>query len=498
MGIIRKQSIQTSVLSYLGVVLGYVNVVLLFPKFFAPEEFGLTRVLIAVVGIASQFALFGLTNAIIKFFPKFRDGDEKNHHGFLGLNLLWGIAGVLTVGIALFFAQSWVIEYKKGTSDLFVDYYVLLFPFLLFEVLNQLLSSYTRALYHSVVNVFFREVFLRFTTTALILLFYFDLLNVSQFMWLFVFQQGLIALGMLVYLKAIGHFNLKIDRNFLTRELRTEIFHYRTFTMLTNVSAIMLVSVDVVMIGYMMGLDNTAFYAVAYYIMALVNIPRNAITNVALPIVSDAWKRDDRAAIQSVYAKTSINQLLIGILIFAGIWANEANIFHILPAEYADGKWVLFFVGVGKIMDVGFGINSGIISTSSVFRFDTYANVVLLVVTVVLNLIFIPAYGIAGAAAATAISLASFNISKYVFLKMKFGFDPFTRKSIVTVLLGLLAYAASLLLPEQSNFIVDIMLRSIIILIVYLPISLALKLSEDVNTFVLIVWQRLCILSKKN
>ncbi|MCF8463869.1 MAG: polysaccharide biosynthesis C-terminal domain-containing protein [Flavobacteriales bacterium] len=491
MGIIRKQSIQTSLLSYLGVGLGYINVVLLFPKFFAPEEFGLTRVLIAVIGISAQVALFGLTNAIIKFFPKFREGDEENHHGFLGLNLLWGIAGVFVVGAVLFFAQSWIVEYKKGTSDLFVDYYVLLFPFLLFEVLNQLLSSYTRALYHSVINVFFREVFLRFTTTTLILLFYFDWLDIGQFMWLFVLQQGLIALGMLIYLKAIGHFNLKIDRPFLTRELRAEIFHYRTFTMLTNVSAIMLVSVDVVMISYMMGLDNTAFYTVAYYIMALINIPRNAINNVSLSVVSDAWKREDRAAIQTVYAKTSINQLLIGILIFAGIWANEANIFRMLPAEYADGKWVLFFVGVGKLMDVGFGINSGIISTSSVFRFDTYANVILLVVTVVLNLIFIPAYGIAGAAAATSISLASFNISKYIFLKMKFGFDPFSWKSMVTILLGLIAYAASLLLPEQSNFIVDIILRSSIILLVYLPISLAFKLSEDVNAFLLVIWQQI-------
>ncbi len=492
MGIIRKQSIQTSLLSYLGVGLGYINVVLLFPKFFAPEEFGLTRVLIAVVGISAQIALFGLTNAIIKFFPKFREGDEQKHHGFLGLNLLWGIAGVLAVGALLFFAQPWVIEYKKGTSDLFVDYYVLLFPFLLFEVLNQLLSSYTRALYHSVVNVFFREIFLRFTTTTLILLFYFDLLDVSQFMWFFVLQQGLISLGMLIYLKAIGHLSLKIDGNFLTRELRTEIFHYRTFTMLTNVSAIMLVSVDVVMISYMMGLDNTAFYTVAYYIMALINIPRNAINNVSLSVVSDAWKRDDRAAIQTVYAKTSINQLLIGILIFAGIWANEASIFHILPAEYADGKWVLFFVGVGKIMDVGFGINSGIISTSSVFRFDTYANVVLLFVTVVLNLIFIPAYGIAGAAAATTICLASFNIAKYIFLKAKFGFDPFTWKSGATILLGVLAYLVSLIVPVQSNFIVDIMLRSGIILLVYLPISFVLKLSEDVNAFVLVMWKQLC------
>ena len=46
MGIIMKQSLRTSVLSYIGIALGYVNVVLLFPVFLSPEEFGLTRVLL--------------------------------------------------------------------------------------------------------------------------------------------------------------------------------------------------------------------------------------------------------------------------------------------------------------------------------------------------------------------------------------------------------------------------------------------------------------------
>ncbi|MGB1317396.1 MAG: hypothetical protein ACPG5W_04290, partial [Flavobacteriales bacterium] len=76
MGVIQKQGIQTSVLSYLGVALGYINVVLLFPKIFLPEEFGLTRVLVAVVGIAARFALVGTSNSVIRFFPKFKDKSQ--------------------------------------------------------------------------------------------------------------------------------------------------------------------------------------------------------------------------------------------------------------------------------------------------------------------------------------------------------------------------------------------------------------------------------------
>lgn len=490
MGVIRKQSIQTSLLSYFGFGLGYLNAVLLFPAFFEPEEFGLTRVLIAVINIAAQFALFGMTNAIIRFFPRFKDGDEKNQHGLLGVSILWGLLGIVVMSLFLYLAQPLVVEYKRESSALFVDYYVLLFPFLVFEVFYQLLANYTRALYHSVINVFFKEVFLRMTTTILIGLFYLEIIDLEQFMWLFVIQQGLLAVGMAIYLKGIGHLNLKIDRNFLTPKLKKEMLKYRSFTTLTNVSAYMLMSVDVVMIGYMIGLDNTAFYAVAFYIVALLNIPRNAISNIALPVISDAWKRDDKAEIQNVYAKTSINQMLIGTLIFVGIWANESNIFQILPAEYSGGKWVLFYVGLARLADVSFGLNGGVITTSKWYRFDTYANVVLLIVTVALNLFFIPKHGIAGAAMATAISLSSFNLAKYVFLKLKFGFEPFSLKSLGVIVLGALSYFISSLIPAQDNYLVDIVIRSTAIVAIFAPIAFALKLSEDVNAFVVAILRR--------
>jgi len=250
-------------------------------------------------------------------------------------------------------------------------------------------------------------------------------------------------------------------------------------------------SVDVVMISYMIGLDNTAFYTVAFYIVALINVPRNAITNISLPVISDAWKQDDLSMVQNIYSKTSINQLLIGVLLFAGIWANEANIFHILPAEYSDGKWVLFFVGVARVLDVGFGINGGIISTSSGYRFDTYGNILLLIGTIILNLIFIPLYGIAGAAAATAISLTSFNLAKYLFLRIKYTLDPFSWRTLAIISLGLLAYWVSSFIPTQSNFVLDILFRSTTIVSVYLPLAFVLRLSEDVNSFVKVIWGKI-------
>ena len=177
-------------------------------------------------------------------------------------------------------------------------------------------------------------------------------------------------------------------------------------------------------------------------------------------------------------------------LLFVGIWANEANVFKLLPDAYADGKWVLFFAGIARLADAGFGMNGGIIVTSKFYKFDTYFNVVLLAVTVLLNWVLIPIYGISGAAMATAISLCSFNVAKYFFLRLKFGFDPFDRRSVFILLLGLLCYGANTFVPNQENLVLDVTLRSTLILGIFVPVSLKWRLSEDVNQFVQSLWDR--------
>ena len=48
MGIVRKQSIASSIYIYLGFAVGAFNVLYLFPTYLTPQEFGLTRVLIDV------------------------------------------------------------------------------------------------------------------------------------------------------------------------------------------------------------------------------------------------------------------------------------------------------------------------------------------------------------------------------------------------------------------------------------------------------------------
>ena len=72
MGIIRTQSIKNSLTLYLGVVVGAVNTILIFPFVFEehPEYWGLIQILVSYSIIFSSFSHLGSPNIIIRFFSK--------------------------------------------------------------------------------------------------------------------------------------------------------------------------------------------------------------------------------------------------------------------------------------------------------------------------------------------------------------------------------------------------------------------------------------------
>ena len=55
MGIVKRNSITITILSYLGIVVGYVNKILLFPNFLSEEQVGLANILVSMAVMYAQF-----------------------------------------------------------------------------------------------------------------------------------------------------------------------------------------------------------------------------------------------------------------------------------------------------------------------------------------------------------------------------------------------------------------------------------------------------------
>ena len=99
MGIVRKQSIINALSSYVGIILGAINTILIFPNVFndQPEHWGLIQLIIAYAIVGATYTTFGTPRILIRFFPKVK---EKGQLLFLGIIL--PIVGFLLAVIAYY------------------------------------------------------------------------------------------------------------------------------------------------------------------------------------------------------------------------------------------------------------------------------------------------------------------------------------------------------------------------------------------------------------
>ncbi|MTI86799.1 MAG: hypothetical protein FH748_02390 [Balneolaceae bacterium] len=493
MGIIKTQSIQNSIITYIGIALGFISTLYLFPNILSTDEYGLTRVILAVAFIFTEFTHLGMKNIAIKFFPEFENKENK-HNGFLFLVLFIPLIGyIISLGV-LFSFDDFIIQKYTQDSTLFGDYFLFLIPLIAGILYFDVLNSYIRANKDSVPGSVVNEVILRILVIALLILHFYEYLSFQQFMTGFVCSYLFQPVMLTIYLFRTGSFNIKPNFDFLNKTLMKRIGNYGVFVLLGGMTHIIVNNIDILMLGSLAGLTNTGIYTIAFYIGSVIVVPQKSVGKIAPSLLSRYLHSDNIPEVEHIYKSSSLNQLVAGFLIFTGIWANLDNLIDILPTEYAGGRWVVIIIGISKLFDMAGGVNGNIIMHSRYYKFNMMATSVLIFVSIGLNYVLIPLYGITGAAIATAISLLIYNLVKSIYVWYQFSIQPLSPKVIPIILISAAILLISLQVDRIGNLYIDIILRSAIITVIYSVAMVTLNVSDEVNK----LWRQILnVLAKK-
>ncbi|HDZ40682.1 MAG TPA: hypothetical protein ENH59_03245 [Bacteroidetes bacterium] len=477
MGVIKRQTIKGSVYSFIGVILGFLNLVILSPMIFTTDQIGLTQVMIAIATILSQVGSLGFNNVTNRLFPYFRAAG-KGHNGYLSFAFLVTATGFILCLIGLILYMPSFIESNREKSELLSEYAWYIPALVGFLMLFTLLDNYCKVLFKAVLGTFLHDFVLRLIILFILLSFYFKLIDFNTYILLFVLAQAVPSLIIIIYLLGRGEFRFTGFRDFITPDFARQIISLSVFGIIAGLSTIALTTIDKYLVNSFDGLDDAGIYSIAVYFATLILIPSRSLGKIAVPVVSEAWKNEDPKVIQDVYYKSSINQMLVGLLIFVGIVANMNNIFRILPPEYAKGEMVIIFFGLANIVSASAGACKIILSTSSYYRYQTYLMIIFIVVVVASNMLLIPAMGITGAAIASLISMFIYTGLTVLALRKFFGLWPFTQVHILLMVCSVIIYLAAGLLPELQ-LIPDILLRSLLIVLAFTFILIVFRISDD-------------------
>ncbi len=497
MGVIKQQSIKGTAYSYFGVILGFINVILLFPRILDPEQIGLVNLIIAISTIFAQFGSLGFNNVTTRLFSYFRDKENK-HHGFLFIAIMVALVGSLLVCIVFYFLEDTIIQQNASKSNLLSGYINYHYPLIFFTIYYTIFDNYCKVLFNSTLGTFYKEVVFRLFTLGNLLFLYFHIYNFDVFMLIYIATLCYPTFALTVYLIRQGEFSLKPKLSFIDNTLTKQIVGVAFFGILSGVGGIAISNVDKYIVSSFLNLSFAGIYSISFFFGTLILMPARAVIKISSAVLAEAWKKKNIITISEVYQKSCLTQYIIAVLLFIGIWGNIDNIFKILPSEYAGGRYVILFVSLANVIEMLSGTSGMIIQTSRYYPFLTYARAGSIVVLIVSNILLIPIWGITGAAIAVLLTRLSITVTKFLYILFRFKLQPYTKQIVHITILGFLAYIPAYLLPELDSLIVDLAIRSALMSIVYLLGLLILKPSDELQGVITSIWKLILGLFKKS
>ena len=475
MGIVINQSIQNTVITYIGFAIGAANALFMYTNFLGETYYGLTAFLLSTANIMMPLMAFGAHNTIVKFYSTYKTEDEKSR--FLTFMLILPIIMVIPIaGVGyVFYGQ---IATALSTENPIIYDYVWLIPVIAlcmgyFEVFYAWVKVHLKSVYGS----FIREILLRVLISVFLFAVYFRWITAVEFVYVTAGIYFVIALLMVFSAMKVRRpsFSLKFPGG------KRDVLVYSVFIILSGSVATLLLDIDKFMIGQYIDIDNVAYYSVAIFITTVIAVPSRAMHQIAYPLTARLMSEGKMDELDEFYKKTSISLQIVGGYVLLGILANINQVYLLLPEKYSGGVFVVFTIGISKYFDLLLGNNNSIVFNSKYYRVVLFFGLAIAALAIVLNAWLIPLYGINGSAIATLIAITLYSLSKLMFVVFKMRLFPFTIKTVYALVASVLLFAMFYYWEFPFHPLTNIVLKSALLSVCYGFTIYHLKLSADVN-----------------
>lgn len=489
MGIIQKQAIRTTAITFIGIGVGLLSTVLK-PLILSKEQVGAIGLLDTTSQLFATIFCLGFPQISFRMFPLFRN-EKKGHSGYLLFGLFLSLVGIIFAELSFFLTESWVLGDDQSSAAVrMIAHFIV--PMIFFRILFKNLDVYMSMMMNSVLGSFLEAFLLKFVIFIGFVIFWLDWINYEFFIYIYVGAFCLPGLIIVIF-SFIKSSPLVMPKKALFENERSgDMIRYGSYGIFASLASILVLSIDQLMINGMLGTEATGGYTLMFFAGSLVGIPARGVRRISYPILAEAWKNNDLKNIANVYTRSVQSHAVVGVFLFVMGWALIAPALSLDPRymEYASGIFVFFFIGLSQLIDMMAGVNAEILATSSKYKLNVYFNLGLGGLLILFNLFFIREWGIIGAAAASALAMLIVNGVRWYYLKRKYGLQPFNLNIVKVLLIGgvLLCLISFITIPLKA---IPLMLMYFFsITIVYWGLIFRFNLSEDIKEWLLKIMQK--------
>lgn len=413
-------------LKIVGLGFNYVFTFLI-ARIYGTEGSGIYSLFQTVLQFFVNFGKFGFDTAIMRFTAQYKTGNQLSElKDLYKKTLLFTISVSLIFSVILFFGATQIAQWvfhKPFLAPYFQIAAFAVLPLVLLGIHADCLRGYKKisafAFLNNVSTLLIAAVIL-----GISFLFY-----KNNFIPVIAYSIGITVTAIVSvfwWLKVSGLQQVKITNTILFSEKMGVAFTLFSASILQMIRG----WADTIIIGRYLTADDVGIYKVAFRIATITSLTLTSILISVAPKIAELYSKGDIKKMASVTQHatkiifwTSVPVLIVFILL-------PQLILSIYGKEFEAGAMVLVLLSIGQFVNAATGPVSNVLNMTGKQKINR--NVVLFstVITITLNFILIPVYGINAAAAVNAFGYILFNVIPLFIVKHYYGFYTFSPKQI--------------------------------------------------------------------
>jgi O-antigen/teichoic acid export membrane protein len=451
---------------------------ILVARWIGAEQYGLYTLGLTVIPIASMLSLLGLQTGVVAFLaPAIREKDGSRIWGII--QVCAGLPTLLSIlfGLALFLFSEpvAVLGFHDPRLVPLLKIVSVAIPLEAIDfIAYQIIISYKAPKYSVVAS----NIFLPTAKLLLTIVFLALGLGVFGVVLAHVLASAFGLTLILYFVRAL----LPPKQYFMSAKRNTgALLRYSLPVHMGWVLNTIRGTLETLVLGFVGLTTGVGVFAIAQRLSSMGTLLFLSVGNISTPMIADFYNHAEFEQLKRLYQTTTKWVLMFNIPLFLTFVFFSKPLLNIFGGDFTLGQSALIVLAVGNLVYTGTGIGANILDMTNHTKFNSANSAFMVVLTILTDLIFIPLWGVIGAAAASALSTVIVNLvclfEVYYLLKIiPYGKDilkPIIAGSITTVII----YGVSLFLDLPP--LPQLFLGSTALWLLYFVILSRLGLSEE-------------------
>lgn len=434
---IASKIAKESTITFSGMVYGNINRYLytaLLARWVGVEYLGIYSLANAIMLIGEVIAKMGLETGVMRFVSRLELKTEKYQIQKI-IHSSLKMTGIFSIGIAILLAGfAWLlVNLFKGTSLLHTAIIVFAFtiPFNAVTLVSAFATQGFKLLKYKV----FTTQLLNPTVLLLAMVISYWSISKESAIILPMAVTGVIgSITMFLILKNVSGVKLT---GVLSAPFDGKLLAYSIPLMLVTILQTFMHWMDILMLGYFTDASVVGLYHPAARTAGLLQALLFSFISIYAPIMSQLHGKGDFREMSRLYKLVSRWLITFSIPISLVFILYPVKVMLLFGPDYMDSASVLVLLTIATFVQTAFGAAGPVLSMSGYTRLVLWNSLGAFILNLVLNIIFIPKFGIMGAAWATLISLTALGLARIIEVQLIMKLSFFSSRLYKPLLAGL-------------------------------------------------------------